>query len=146
MTILGTAELQRLALRVLEPPEGEASGVEALAASARRAYGDLARVSTPLIGHIGVAAITDRALHLAQREYPWLARTHMPAPGETPFDHVVTCLTRQDSAVATAAATAVLAIFIGLLVTFIGEPLTTGLLRKAWPGAFPDADTRGRTT
>ena len=31
--------------------------------------------------------------------------------------------------------------FTGLLVTFIGEPLTAGLLRKAWPDAFSDAST-----
>lgn len=146
MTILGTAELQRLALRVLLPTEGDTPGADALAASAHRAYDDLARVTAPLIGHIGVAAITDRTLHLAQREYPWLARTLVPGHGEGPFDHFVTCLKRQDPAVATAAAAAVFATFIGMLVTFIGDPLTTGLLRKAWPDAFSDADTRGRKT
>lgn len=146
MMILGTAELQRLTLRVLLPSEGDAPGADALAAAAHRAYEDLARVTAPLIGHIGVAAITDRALHLAQREYPWLARTQVPAHGEGPFDHVVTCLKRQDPAVAIAAAVAVFATFIGMLVTFIGDPLTTGLLRKAWPDVFSDANTRGRKT
>ncbi len=70
MTILGTAELQRLTLRVLLPTEGDAPGAEALAAAAHRAYDDLARVTVPLIGHIGVAAITDRASHLATRGWP----------------------------------------------------------------------------
>jgi len=28
-----------------------------------------------------------------------------------------------------------------LLVSFIGEPLTVGLLRQAWPDAFDDART-----
>lgn len=146
MTILGTAELQRLTLRVLLPTEGDAPGAEALAAAAHRAYDDLARVTAPLIGHIGVAAITDRASHLAQREYPWLARTQVPAHGDGPFDHIVAGLKRQDPVVATAAAAAVFATFIGMLVTFIGEPLTTGLLRQAWPDAFSDANTRGRNT
>jgi hypothetical protein len=35
----------------------------------------------------------------------------------------------------------VFATLTGLLVTFIGEPLTARLLRKAWPDAFADANT-----
>jgi hypothetical protein len=48
-------------------------------------------------------------------------------------------LERQDPAVATEAAATVFATFTGLLVTFIGEPLTARLLRKAWPDALSDA-------
>ena len=47
-------------------------------------------------------------------------------------------------AVATEGAAAVFAIFAGLLVTFIGEPLTTGLLQKAWPNAFSDTHAEER--
>ena len=72
MTALGNAALRQLALKVLAQHAGSAAGAEALAAAARRAYDDLARVSAPLIGQVGVDALTGRALHLAQREYPWL--------------------------------------------------------------------------
>jgi len=139
MTALGNAELRQLALKVLAQHAGSAAGAEALAAAARRAYDDLARVSAPLIGHVGVDALTGRAVNLAQREYPWLVDTREPDQAEEPFAQVIVCLERQDPAVAAEAAGAMFAIFTGLLVTFIGEPLTVVLLRKAWPAAFSDA-------
>ena len=139
MTALGNAALRQLALKVLAQHAGPAAGAEALAAAAHRAYDDLARVSAPLIGQVGVDALTGRALHLVQREYPWLVHTRESAQAEGPFAQVVFGLERQDPAVAAEAAGAVLGTFTGLLVTFIGEPLTVGLLRKAWPDAFSDA-------
>ena len=141
MMALGNAELRQLALKVLAQHAGPAAGAEALAAAARRAYDDLARVSAPLIGQVGVDALTGRALHLAQREYPWLVLTREPEHAKGPFAQVMSCLERQDPAVATEAAEAVFAILTGLLVTFIGESLTAGLLRQAWPAAFSDAST-----
>ena len=155
MTALENAALRQLALKVLAQHAGPAAGAEALAAAARRAYDDLARVSAPLIGQVGVDALTGRALHLVRGEYPWLVGTRDGTPARTertpgtpppeqadgPFAHVIVCLERQDPAVATEAAGAVFATFTGLLVTFIGESLTAGLLRKAWPAAFSDAST-----
>jgi len=155
MTALGNAALRQLALKVLAQHAGPAAGAEALAIAARRAYDDLARVSAPLIGQVGVEALTGRAVHLAQREYPWLVDTREGTPARTertpgtpppehaegPFAPVKTCLERQDPAVAVECVGAVLATFTGLLVMFIGEPLTAGLLRKAWPAAFSEAST-----
>ena len=141
MTALGHAARRQLALKVLAQLAGPAAGTEALAAAARRAYDDLARVSAPLIGQVGVDALTGRALHLARREYPWLVQTLEPEHAEEPFTQLIVCLERQDAAVATEAAGAVFATFTGLLVTFIGEPLTASLLQQAWPDAFADART-----
>ena len=156
MTALGHAALRQLALKVLAQHAGSAARAEAIAASAQRAYDDLARVSAPLIGQVGVDALTARALHLAQRQYPQLVQTcdRTPrctegTPGtppreqrEGPWAEFIFCLERQDPAVATEAAGAVFATFTGLLVTFIGEPLTMHLLRSAWPDAFSDAGTK----
>jgi hypothetical protein len=142
MTALENAALRQLALKVLAQHAGSTAGAEALAAAARRAYDDLARVSAPLIGQVGVEALAGRALHLAQREYPWLVQTREPKQAERPFAQVIACLERQDPAVAIEAAGAVFATFTGLLVTFIGEPLTARLLRQAWPDAFADASTK----
>jgi hypothetical protein len=142
MTSLGDATLRQLALKVLAQHAGSAAGAEALAAAARRAYDDLARVSAPLIGQVGVEALTGRAVNLAQREYPWLFQTREPEQAERPFTQVIACLERQDPAVAIEAAGAVFATLTGLLVTFIGEPLTARLLRQAWPDAFADASTK----
>ena len=145
MTALGDAALRQLALKVLAHHAGPAAGAEDLAAAARCAYDDLARASAPLIGQVGVDALTGRALHLVQRDYPWLVHTREPAQAGGPFAQVVFSLERQDPAVATEAAGTVFATLTGLLVTFIGEPLTAGLLRKAWPEAFPDASTKETT-
>lgn len=141
MTTPGNVALRQIALKVLAHHAGPAAGGEAFAAAAQRAYDDLARVGTPLIGQAGVDALTGRALHLAQREYPWLVQRREPEQAEGPFAQVVVCLKRQDPAVASEAAAAVFATLAGLLVTFIGESLTTQLLRKAWPDAFSDAST-----
>ena len=141
MTALGHAALRRIALKVLAQHAGPAAGAEALAAAAHRAYDDLARVSAPLIGQVGVDALTGRTLYLAQRKYPWLVHAREPEQWKGPLAQIVFCLERQDPAVATEAAGAVFATFTGLLVTFIGEPLTARLLRKAWPDAFADAST-----
>ena len=141
MTALENPALQQLALKVLAQHAGSAAGAEALAAAAQRAYDDLARVSAPLIGQVGVDALTGRTLYLAQRKYPWLVHTREPEQWKGPFDQIVFCLERQDPAVATEAAGAVFATLTGLLVSFIGEPLTMRLLRQAWPDAFADAST-----
>jgi len=138
MTRLGDAALRQLALKVLAQHAGPAAGTAALAAGARRAYDDLAHVSIPLIGQVGVDALTDRALHLAHREYSWLANARAADHVDEPFAQVIVSLERQHPAIATEGAAAVFATYAGLLVTFIGEPLTTGLLRKAWPSAFSD--------
>ena len=139
MTALENPALRQLALKALAQRAGSAAGAGALAAAAQRAYDDLALVSAPLIGQVGVDALTGRTLYLAQRKYPWLVHTREPDHWTGPFAQIVFCLERQDHALATEAAGAVLTTFTGLLVAFIGEPLTTRLLRKAWPDAFSDA-------
>jgi len=142
MTPLRHAALQQLALKILAEHSGSAESAEALATAARRAYDDLTHVSTPLIGEAGVDALTARALHLAQREYPWLVEAAESEHTNKAFAQVIVNLGRQHPALATEGTAAVFATFAGLLVTFIGEPLTTALLRKAWPNAFSDARTK----
>ena len=142
ITPLGQAALQQLALNVLAQYSGAAEGNEALAAAARRAYEELAHVSTPLIGQVGVAALIARASHLAQRDYPWLITLPESERADEPFAHVIVSLSRQSPPDAAEGTAAVFAAFAGLLVTFIGEPLTAALLRKAWPDAFADAETK----
>src|SRR6185436_11330102 len=101
MTAPGHAPLRALALKVLAPHAAPGAGTEALAAAARRAYDDLARVSTPLIGQVGVDALTDRALYLAQREYSWLATAGEPKQADRPFADILVSLERQNPAIAT---------------------------------------------
>jgi len=128
------APLRQLALNVLTREAGSRADTAALAAATHRAYDNLARVLVPLIGEVGVTALTARALHLAQREYPWLARTRDSTQIDESFTQLKLSLEQHDdSAVAAEAAAAALASLLALLVTFIGEPLTMNLLRRAWP-------------
>lgn len=139
---LGDSSLRQLALAVLAQRSESEGTTEGLSAAARRAYDELAHVSTPLIGQIGVDALIARALHLAQREHPWLSAAPESDPANELFADVIARLGRQNPATATEGMAAVFAAFAGLLVTFIGEALTTSLLRQAWPDAFADAAHR----
>jgi hypothetical protein len=138
VTALENAALRELALKALAQRAGSAAGAGPLAAAAQSAYADLAREAAPLIGQVGVDALTGRTLYLAQRKYPWLVHTREPDQWKGAFAQIVFCLERQDPAVASEAAGAVFATLTGLLGTLIGEPLTVRLLRKAWPDAFSD--------
>lgn len=133
-------ELRQLAVKALARRTGPAAGAAAIAAAAQRAYDDLARVSSPLIGQVGVDALTGRTLYLAQRQYQWLVRTSEPAQWKGPFAQIVFCLAQEDSVVAREAAVAVFTILTGLLGTLIGNPLTARMLQEAWPDAFSEAE------
>ena len=133
--------LRQLALNVLSARAGSGAGATALAAAAGSAYGDLVRVFSPLIGDLGVEALTGRAVHLAQQQYGWLVSARGPDQVNEAIGQVIARLERQDPAVAADAAATVFALMTGLLATFIGASMTTGLLRQAWPDAFFDAAT-----
>lgn len=137
----GEARRRGLARKVLARRAGAAVDATAVAAAVNRAYNDLAQVLAPVIGDVGVAAMTDRALHLTTREYAWLP-SRAPGPAHTTFSQVIDVLKRQDDpAVAIEAAAAVFAAIIDLLATLIGDRLATRLVRQAWPDAVSSADT-----
>lgn len=133
--------LRQLVLNLLRREAGVDADAAALAAATHRAYDNLARVLVPLIGEVGITALTARALHLAQREYPWLARTREATPIDESFTQLRLSLEQHDDpAVAADAAAAALASLLALLVTFIGEPLTMNLVRRAWPDRASDEE------
>ena len=138
-TPVGPLELRQLALTVLAQHAAAEATADGFAAAARRAYDELADVSTQLIGQIGVDALIARAVHLAQREHPWLVASPESDPASDPFAQVLASVSQQSPGLAAEGTAAVFATFAGLLVTFIGETLTASLLRQAWPDAFADA-------
>jgi hypothetical protein len=107
-----------------------------IAAAARHQCERFARQVTPLIGAGGIAAIYARSLNLIQRQFPSPAPVLSSDPGDSPVARVQSFLEAQDQAVATEAAVAVLTTVGELLASFIGESLTTRLLREAWPDDF----------
>jgi hypothetical protein len=138
MPMPGSADLRQAIQHELTRAAGTPADAKALAAAAVRVYDTLAGQLALLIGEGGVRALTARSLHLVQRDFPWLAEAQEPDPSEGPFAQVGLCLERQEPAVATQAAAAVLATLGGLLAALIGETLTMRVLRAAWPSAFPD--------
>lgn len=81
-------------------------------------------------GADGFAALLRRALALASAEVPALQSATVSADGRLEgLEQLVT----QPGSVAGAAAVAITAQMLGLLVTFIGEPLTLRLVRETWP-------------
>jgi hypothetical protein len=127
---------QRVFRRMLAREAGTNADAPAIAAAARRVCERFAEQLTPLIGDAGVAAICARSLHLTQRNVPGLAPVRASAQGDAPFAFLQLSLEAQEPAAATEAAVAVIATASELLASFIGERLTTSLLREAWPDDF----------
>jgi hypothetical protein len=90
---------------------------------------------TNLIGVAGFASLLSRALALAKRQAPSLEGLRVEADGllagsnEVPQDSDALEGARHGGVV-------LVAELLGLLVTFIGEPLTLSLVREAWPDAL----------
>jgi hypothetical protein len=127
---------QRVFRRMLAREAGTGADAPAIAAAARRLCEHFAEQMTPLIGDAGVAAICARSLHLTARNVRGFASVRAAPQGDAPFALLQLFLEQQEPAAATEAAVAVLATVSELLASFIGESLTTSLLREAWPDDF----------
>jgi hypothetical protein len=126
-------ELRRRFLRAFaQEPEAQTDAT-VVAAAAVRLHDRLAERLVPLIGDVGVSALWARSVHLTQREFAWLARTPPSALEEAPLTALRLCLERQPPSTAMEAAASLLATFYRLLVTLIGNVLTTRLTQEAWP-------------
>ena len=134
----------RVFRRMLAREAGTDANAPAIAAAARRLCEHFAQQFTPLIGDAGVAAIFVRSLHLTQRHVRELAPGRASDKRDPPFALLQRSLEQQETAAATETAVAVLAMASELLASFIGDSLTTRLLRDAWPDDF--AATSEETT
>jgi hypothetical protein len=92
---------------------------------------------TKFAGSEGFASLLRRALVLASREVPSLQSVKIGAEGRlVGFEQIVA--DESAGAAGDEAAVAIIAHLLGLLVTFIGEPLTLRLERAAWPDTSLD--------
>jgi hypothetical protein len=137
---------QQVFRRILEREAGSAGDASAIAAATRRLCERFAQQLTPLVGDAGVAAICTRTLHLAERQVPGLASAGASQQDDGPFTHAQHFLEQQEPSLAAEAGVAVLTTFGELLASFIGESLTTRLLREAWPDDFAGATKEETTT
>lgn len=100
------------------------------------------RLSTRLvmiIGNDGFAALYDRSLHLASASHPWLAPDDPPAGTHSRFARLKSGLQERQPDDAQAASVLLLTTFTDVLVTLIGQQLTTNILRAAWGDAYEPA-------
>jgi hypothetical protein len=118
---------------MLQREAGPTRDAPSLAAAARRLGEGLVQQATPLIGKAGMAAISARALHLAEQRFPWLADIDKADRGAEMFVRLQMILEQHKPPVAVEAAVAVLATINDLLTSVIGVNLTTRLLHTAWP-------------
>jgi hypothetical protein len=132
--------------RMLAREAGTGATAAATGAAARRLCEHFAEQLTPLIGDAGVAAICARSLHLTERNVRGLASVRASSQADAPFVLLQLSLEQQEPAAATEAGVAVLATASELLASFIGEGLTTNLLREAWPDDFAGDTTEETNT
>jgi hypothetical protein len=94
---------------------------------------------TKFAGSEGFASLLRRALVLASAEVPSLHSVKIGADGRLQgFEQIVA--DKGAGGAGDEAAVAITAHFLGLLATFIGEPLTLRLERAAWPGTLLDEE------
>ena len=88
-----------------------------------------------LVGVAGYRSLMSRAMAIAKAEAPSLDVVRVRPDGSLEgFDGI-------DQNRGAEAAIVVLVHLLSLLVTFIGEPLTLGLVRDTWPEAPQQADS-----
>ena len=114
-----------LALEAAAESEPDLTGQEAV-----RVCDKLRTSLTRFAGLDGFTALLRRALALARVDVPALQKVNVTADGRLEgFQE----LAGNSGSVGMEAATAISAHLLELLITFIGEPLTLGLVREAWP-------------
>jgi hypothetical protein len=105
--------------------------VDAAESACRKLSGAVARLATVAASQ----ALLARALHLARAESPFLEGVR---PGPSPdvgLEGLAEHLREAEPARAREGVPTVLANVLGLLATFIGDDITLGLVRDAWPDA-----------
>jgi hypothetical protein len=115
---------------LLEREAGSHADAIGIAIAARRLCERLADQLSPIVGTAGIEAICSRSLHLTRRQFPSLAPIEQKNGS---FAHLEASLRGLEPEAAIDASVAVLVTACGLLDVFIGESLTTLLLRGAWP-------------
>jgi hypothetical protein len=131
--------IQKLARQLLA---GTSAGVES-SGDAHQIVRTCEKLRAPLskfAGAAGFASLLSRALALAKRQAPALEGLWVLADGtlmgfnEIPQDLPAADATRQGGII-------LVTELLGLLVMFIGEPLTLSLVHEAWPHASIETPT-----
>ena len=128
----GTPMLRQIAHRLMTQQVGTRRDAGELAFAAVNVYATLLTSLSPLLGDLGSSALLRRSLKLTEATFPCYIEVRV-AEKDCLLNAVGACLRKQSPDAAWDAAVAVLTVYIELLATFIGEPLTRQLLLEAWP-------------
>ncbi|MFU8789213.1 MAG: hypothetical protein ACNA7G_09285 [Methylobacter sp.] len=85
-----------------------------------------------IVGEGGFESLYARSVFLTQSTYPWLSAGSASSPPHQRFALLKTSLEQQTPAQASEANHLLLITFTDILVSLIGEQLTTSILRSAW--------------
>ena len=128
----------REAIRIaLAHRAGDAPDPSAAAEAIISTWSQMADLLTPVIGVRGVDVIFRRSLHLTGTPFPWLAFGEEHGESAALLASLKACLAGQDADDAAEAGYTLLATFIELLTTLIGESLTERLLNPVWASPSP---------
>lgn len=117
---------------------------EGLAAATDRVFDHLYQRLNGLIGPAGYDALLQRALYLARAGSSILGNVKVAAsPDDVSLEGLQASVRDQDPTVVREGLASVLAQFIWLLVTFVGETLALRLIHEAWPEVMPEAAGSG---
>jgi len=130
-----------LASRLLRYEVGGQQGAGPLAAATERVFARLRRRLVVVVGTAGYAALAERSLQLAQERVPALGDAALTVGADGTLTGGCEFAMAVDAPAATDGLTAIVASLIGLLITFIGEDLTDGLVQQAWPELAPGTDS-----
>jgi hypothetical protein len=123
---------RELARRLLAVEAASKSAADAPSHEAVRVCEKLRISLTRLAGSDGFTSLMRRAWALASVDFPSLQTVKPKADGSL---EGLDALAVDAASGEPEAAIAITAHLLGLLITFIGEPLTLQLVREAWPGA-----------
>ncbi len=97
-----------------------------------------------LVGAAGFAALLRRAIHLAKREHDWLGNLVIASPFSVEQLHEQAAIVGEGRTLDGGAA--LIATLLGLLCTFIGEPLTLRQVNQVWTNILAVRASSGGTS
>ena len=136
MTEMASASMRGLARRLLAIESASQSAADSHIHEGVRVCEKLQISVTRFAGSDGFASLLGRALALARAGNPSLQAVKLKPDGTLDgCEALAIAATNGESE----AAIAIIAHFLGLLETFVGEPFTLRLVRQAWPDASLDS-------
>ena len=130
--------MRDLAHRLLTYEAGSGKNSEPIESPTLRVYQKLRQSLGEFIGVAGFCSLASRALALARPEAPSLNAAQVSGDGALQGLSEIETQIGMNKDPAGEGGIILISNLLGLLLIFLGEPLTLSLLRVAWPGAALD--------